>query len=111
MKFHKLLKPKGRFPMMLICFFSLMVLVFAGFKNDPSSANSPDPSAVKATGDKRGHFRIRTGAGSPDIGLHHLPRKNSSRPHHGFWLRRQLFFRQARRRQPVWYHSRLRFTL
>ncbi len=47
MRIHKLLKRKGRFPILLLCFLSLMVLVFAGFKNDPSSANSPDPSPSK----------------------------------------------------------------
>ena len=47
MRIHKLLKRKGRFPFLLLCFLSLMVLVFAGFKNDLSSASSPDPSPSK----------------------------------------------------------------
>jgi hypothetical protein len=47
MRIHKLLKRKGRFPILLLCFLGLIILVFAGFKNDPSSANSPDPSPLK----------------------------------------------------------------
>lgn len=47
MRIHKLLKRKVRFPILLLCFFSLIILVFAGFKNDLSSANSLDPSPSK----------------------------------------------------------------
>jgi hypothetical protein len=44
MRIHELLKCRGRCPILPLFFLSLMVLVFAGFKNDPSSANSLDPS-------------------------------------------------------------------
>jgi hypothetical protein len=37
MRIHKLLKRKGRFPILPSCFLILIILVFAGFKNDPSS--------------------------------------------------------------------------